>query len=65
MTLGQTVGTLATVTTGLKEGETVVSDGLQRVRPNQPVSPAPAQPGPGGAGGPPGGASSGTGQAGK
>jgi membrane fusion protein (multidrug efflux system) len=63
VTLGQTVGALATVTTGLKEGETIVSDGLQRVRPNQPVSPAPAQPGPGGAGGPPGGVpASGTGK---
>lgn len=61
VTLGQAVGTLATVTTGLKVGETIVTDGLQRVRPNQPVSPAPAQPGPGGAGGPPGGAPASTG----
>ena len=56
ITLGQSVGALATVSAGLKEGETVVSDGLQRVRPGQPVSPAPSAPGPGGAGGPPGGA---------
>lgn len=55
VTLGQAVGSLATVSAGLKEGETVVSDGLQRVRPGQPVNPAPAAPGPGGAGGPPGG----------
>ena len=55
VTLGQSVGTLATVATGLKQGEVIVSDGLQRVRPNQPVNPAPASPGPGGSGGPPGG----------
>ena len=56
VTLGQTAnGGLTTVTTGLKQGEVIISDGLQRVRPNQPVNPAPAAPGPGGAGGPPGG----------
>ena len=55
VTLGQTSGALATVTTGLKEGEVIISDGVQRVRPDQPVSPAPAAPGPGGASGPPGG----------
>ena len=55
VTLGQTSGALVAVTSGLKEGDVVVSDGVQRVRPNQPVSPAPAQPGPGGANGPPGG----------
>ena len=59
ITLGQPHGSSATVTAGLKDGETIVSDGLQRVRANQPVSPAPAQPGPGGAGGPPGGAPAG------
>ncbi len=48
VTLGQASGALATVTTGLKQGEVIVSDGLQRVRPNQPVNPAPAAPGPGG-----------------
>jgi membrane fusion protein (multidrug efflux system) len=58
VTLGQPVGPLATVSAGLKEGETIVSDGLQRVRPGQPVSPAPAVPGPGGAAGPPGGVAS-------
>ena len=56
VTLGQTSGALVSVTSGLKEGDTIVSDGVQRVRPNQPVNPAPATPGPGGAGGPPGGA---------
>ena len=55
VTLGQPVGAMATVSAGLKEGEMVVSDGVQRVRPGQPVNPAPASPGPGGAGGPPGG----------
>jgi membrane fusion protein, multidrug efflux system len=58
VTLGQTVGPLATVSTGLKGGETIVSDGLQRVRAGQAVSPSPAAPGPGGAGGPPGGVAS-------
>jgi membrane fusion protein (multidrug efflux system) len=58
ITLGQTIGALATVSTGLKEGEIVVADGVQRVRPGQPVSPSPAAPGPGGAGGPPGGVAS-------
>lgn len=56
ITLGQPNGPNATVSAGLKDGETVISDGLQRVRPNQPVNPAPSAPGPGGAGGPPGGA---------
>ncbi len=56
VTLGQPIGPLATVSTGLKDGETIISDGLQRVRPGQPVNPAPAAPGPGGAAGPPGGA---------
>ena len=55
VTLGQPSGVLATIVSGLQEGETVVSDGVQRVRPNQPVNPAPAAPGPGGSGGPPGG----------
>ncbi len=59
VTLGQTAGTLATVVSGLKQDEVIVSDGLQRVRPNQPVNPAPAAPGPGGAAGPPGGAPAG------
>ncbi len=61
VTLGQTVGPLSTVTAGLKAGEVVVSDGVQRVRPNQPVNPSPSAPGPGGAGGPPGGVPAGTG----
>jgi membrane fusion protein (multidrug efflux system) len=44
--LGQSTPTVAVVTAGLKDGETVVVDGLQRVRPNQPVTPGPASPGP-------------------
>lgn len=44
--LGQSTPTTAVVTNGLKEGELVVSDGLQRVRPGAVVSPGPATPGP-------------------
>ncbi len=58
ITLGQASGPLVTVSAGLKQGEVIVSDGIQRVRPGQPVNPAPSAPGPGGAGGPPGGAPS-------
>ena len=42
--LGQSTPTEASVLTGIKEGQTIVVDGLQRVRPGQPVSPAPAAP---------------------
>ncbi len=55
ITLGQASGALTTVAAGLKQGEVIVSDGIQRVRAGQAVNPAPAAPGPGGAGGPPGG----------
>ncbi len=55
ITAGQASGPLVTVSAGLKQGEVIVSDGIQRVRAGQPVNPAPAAPGPGGAGGPPGG----------
>ena len=61
VTLGQTAGALVMVAAGLKQGETIVSDGVQRVRPGQAVNPAPAAPGPGGANGPPGGVPPGTG----
>ncbi len=44
--LGQSTPTTAVVTNGLKEGEVVVSEGLQRVRPGEAVSPGPATPGP-------------------
>ena len=36
--------TLAVVTSGLKEGELVIAEGVQRVRAGQPVSPAPMTP---------------------
>src|SRR5437667_1970784 len=44
--LGQSTPTTAVVTNGLKEGELVINDGVQRVRPDQPVSPGPATPPP-------------------
>jgi membrane fusion protein (multidrug efflux system) len=44
--LGQSTPTTAVVMTGLKQGETVISDGLQRARPGIVVNPAPASPGP-------------------
>jgi membrane fusion protein, multidrug efflux system len=37
--LGSTVGSLKVVTSGLKAGERVVVDGLQRVRPGAPLAP--------------------------
>jgi membrane fusion protein (multidrug efflux system) len=40
--LGQSTPALASIVTGLVDGETVVVDGIQRVRPGQPVSPGPA-----------------------
>jgi len=40
--LGQSTSTVASITSGLKLGEKVVVEGLQRVRPGQPVSPGPA-----------------------
>jgi membrane fusion protein (multidrug efflux system) len=46
ITLGQTTPSLAAVASGLKEGEMVVVDGLQRVRPGLVVAPGPASPGP-------------------
>ena len=55
VTLGQASGPLVTVSAGLRVGEVIISDGIQRVRPGQPVNPAPSAPGPGGASGPPGG----------
>lgn len=44
--LGQSTPETAVVTSGLKEGETVVVDGVQRVRPGMVVNPGPAAPGP-------------------
>ncbi len=40
--LGQSTSTIAAVTNGLSVGEKVVVEGLQRVRPGQPVVPGPA-----------------------
>lgn len=55
--LGQSTPTVAAVASGLTAGEMVITDGLQRVRPGQPVQPGPASPGPSVApgGGAPGG----------
>jgi membrane fusion protein (multidrug efflux system) len=48
--LGQSTPGTAFILSGLKEGERVVLEGIQRVRPGQPVSPGPAAtPNPGGA----------------
>jgi membrane fusion protein, multidrug efflux system len=40
--LGQSTTTIAAVTTGLSLGDKVIVEGLQRVRPGQPVVPGPA-----------------------
>jgi Membrane-fusion protein len=47
VTLGQSTPTVAAVTSGLKAGEIVVSEGVQKVRGGQKVSPSPAEPAPG------------------
>jgi membrane fusion protein (multidrug efflux system) len=44
--LGQSTPSTAVVSNGLKEGELVISEGLQRVRPGEVVSPSPASPPP-------------------
>jgi len=41
----------AVVTNGLKEGELVISEGVQRARPGEVVSPGPASPAPPASGG--------------
>ena len=46
ITLGQSTPTIGVVMAGLKEGERVISEGLQRARPGIVVSPAPATPPP-------------------
>jgi membrane fusion protein, multidrug efflux system len=38
----QSTPAVAVITNGLKEGEVVISEGLQRVRPGEPVAPGPA-----------------------
>jgi membrane fusion protein (multidrug efflux system) len=40
--LGQSTSTIAVVTNGLSLGEKVIVEGLQKVRPGQPVAPGPA-----------------------
>jgi membrane fusion protein, multidrug efflux system len=42
--LGQSTPVMGSVISGLSPGEKVVVEGLQRVRPGQPVSPGPASP---------------------
>ena len=49
--LGQSTPQTAIVTSGLNEGELVISEGVQRVRPGEVVSPGPASPPPSTAGG--------------
>src|SRR5439155_2065038 len=44
--LGQSTPSTAGVTNGLSEGELVISEGLQRARPGEVVSPGPATPPP-------------------
>jgi membrane fusion protein (multidrug efflux system) len=48
--LGQSTPRLAVIAGGLKQGESVVLEGLQRARPGMPVNPAPVGPGPAGSG---------------
>ncbi len=40
--LGQSTSTVAAVNSGIALGEKVIVEGLQKVRPNQPVNPGPA-----------------------
>ena len=40
--LGQSTAEIASVVDGLKEGERVIAEGVQRARPNTPVAPTPA-----------------------
>jgi membrane fusion protein (multidrug efflux system) len=49
--LGQSTPSTAIVTSGLEGGELVISEGVQRARPGEVVSPGPASPGPSAAGG--------------
>ena len=62
--LGQSTPTTGVVTSGLNEGELVVSEGLQRVRPGEAVSAGPASPPPAIPGGGGQGSGSGPGAAG-
>ncbi len=44
ITMGQSTATVATVLTGLNQGDMVIVDGVQKVRPGEVVSPSPATP---------------------
>jgi membrane fusion protein (multidrug efflux system) len=44
VTLGRTIADQVVIEGGLEGGETVVTEGVQRVRPGQPVQPNPAAP---------------------
>jgi membrane fusion protein (multidrug efflux system) len=43
---GQSTPSVAVITNGLNEGELVITEGVQRVRPGEKVSPSPATPSP-------------------
>lgn len=47
VTLGRSAGATAVIEAGLEGGETVIVQGIQRVRPGQPVNPSPAAAPPG------------------
>ncbi len=47
ITMGQSTPEVATVLTGLTEGEMVIVDGVQKVHPGEVVAPGPASPAPG------------------
>jgi len=47
ITMGQSTPEVATVLTGLQEGEMVIVDGIQKVRPGEVVAPGPASAAPG------------------
>ncbi|MGW9229715.1 efflux RND transporter periplasmic adaptor subunit [Pseudorhizobium sp. NPDC055634] len=46
VTQGETVGTDVVIRSGLQKGDRVIVDGLQRVRPGQPIDPQPIDPQP-------------------
>lgn len=52
ITLGRSTAEMAVIERGLEAGERVITEGIQRVRPGQPVNAAPAGPRPGAAGRP-------------
>jgi membrane fusion protein (multidrug efflux system) len=58
---GQSTPSTAVITDGVKEGELVISEGLQRVRPGETVSPGPATPPPAVPAAPPSNGTSGSG----